>query len=61
MHEVHEAALTLDHVPPSHLVHSLLPSLSEYLPLSHFVQAEARVLELVPALHVEQLTAAPSL
>ena len=31
---MHEAALLFDHVPPSHLVHSLLPP-SEYVPLSH--------------------------
>ena len=58
-HVTHSLALVFDHVPPSHLVHSLLPSSSEYLPLSHTMQAEARVLELVPALHVEQLTAVP--
>ena len=59
-HEVHVTALVFDHVPPSHFVHSLLPSSSEYLPASHSPQNEARLPELVPALHVEQLNEAPS-
>ena len=50
---VHEDAVVLDHVPPSHLEHALLPSSSEYLPASHDVHAEDELPLYQPARHVE--------
>ena len=53
---MHESALVFDHVPPSHLVHSLLPSSSEYFPLSHAKHEAEPVFEYVPAPHVSHVS-----
>ena len=54
-------APALEYEPPGHASQLEAAAAAEYLPASQSVQAEARVLELVPAEQREQLTASPSL